>query len=106
MRLGDRQRIHVCAQRYYLPRTSAANKRRDNSGDGNLLSDLTAKLAQVLCNQASGTDFSIAKLWILMNIPSPSDHFARNRCRIRIELAVDGACRCGYRLGCGKTSKL
>jgi hypothetical protein len=104
--LGDRQSIHVRAQRYHRPRTSAANERRDNSGDGNLLSDLIAKLAQVLCNQASGTDFSIAKLGILMNIPPPSDHFALNRCRVRIELAVDGACRCGDRLGHGKTSEL
>jgi hypothetical protein len=46
--LGDRQSIHVRAQRYHRPRTSAANERRDNSGDGNLLSDLIAKLAQVL----------------------------------------------------------
>ena len=85
----------MSARSAYRPRTSAANERRDNSGDGNPLSDLIAKLAQVSCNQAQRYGLFVCRAPDLMNIPSPRDHFALNRFRVRIELAVDGACRRG-----------
>ena len=105
LRLGDRQRIHVRTQCNHRARTSAANERRDNSGDGYLLADLIAKLPQVLCNQAGGADFSIAKLGILMNITPPSDHLALDHLRVRIEFRVDGACRRSDGVGRSKTSE-
>jgi hypothetical protein len=105
LRLGDRQRIHVRTQCNHWARTSAANERRDNSGDGYLRADLVAKLPQVLGNQAGSPDFSIAKLGILMNITPPSDHLALYHLRVRIEFGVDGAGRRSDGVGRSKTSE-
>jgi hypothetical protein len=69
---GDRQRIHVGAQRHHGPGL-AALEQPDDAGVGDLVLHLDAERAQVVGDDLRGAELAVAELRVLVEVAAPGD---------------------------------
>ena len=99
-RLSYRQCVHVSAERNARARAASADQRRHHARHSDLLPHLVTQSAQVLRDERGSPDFLVAKLRVLVNVSSPSDHPCFDRGCSRIQPLVDWTRRSGHNVSC------
>ena len=82
--LGDRQRIHVGAQRHDRALRGAA-QHRHHARVRHLRAHVEAELAQPLRDERGGAHLAIAELGVLVQIAPPRDHLRLHRARRAVD---------------------
>ena len=83
--LGDRQGVHVGAQRDHRSRLAAA-QHTNHARLPHVGRDLEAECAQMLLDERGGAHFLIRQLGMLVNVATPRHHFGHHRRHARFDL--------------------
>jgi hypothetical protein len=85
--LGDRQRVHVGAQRHDRPRLAAAQQRH-HAGMGNPGAYLQAQGAQVPGDHLARAELAVAQFGVRVDVTPPGDHLRFEGGRERVQAGV------------------
>ena len=85
--LGNRQSIHVRAERHDRPRQSPFQNTND-SGMSYRITHFQTKCPQMIRNQFPGSEFPIAKLGMLMNVSPPGNRLRFNLLGQRLDFGT------------------
>ncbi len=89
---GDRQRVHVGAQRHHRPGQRALEQ-ADDAGVGDAGADLVeTEAAQVLGNDRRSAEFAIAQLGVRVQVTAPGDDLRLESLRGAVDAGGEGGC--------------